>query len=262
MSESTELARATPDVGTLIQFAIERNSGPETMQGLYDLAKRMKEDAAEEAFNVAFTKFQQICPPIVKDKKAPNNRFASLENIKKVIQPYLAECSLSYSFTAGFTDTSVKAVCTVRHIAGHSKQSEFVAPISDVIRSKTGNVVTNGMQMTAMSHTYAKRYALVDALGLTIADEDTDGYMPPQPREDAPIVQPRPDRVNGEDVKKLIDYWKETQDAYGRPQTIEEFTAFSAANGGPSKDCNKHGSWTPESITSVGRAIDKLQGVK
>lgn len=260
MSDSTELARSTPDVATLIQFAIEKQCDAPTMQGLYDLAKRAKEDAAEEAFNVAFTRFQNSCPPIIKDKKAPNNRFASLENIKRVIQPFLAECNLSYSFTATFTDGCVKAVCTVRHIAGHAKQSEFVAPISDVIKSKTGNVVTNGMQMTAMSHTYAKRYALVDALGLTIADEDTDGNHPPQTREDAPIVQPRAERVNGDDVRKLIDYWKETQDAFGRPQTIEEFTAFSAANGGPSKDCNKHGSWTPASITSVGRAIDKLRG--
>lgn len=262
MSDSTELARSTPDVATLIQFAIEKQCSSETMQGLYDLAKRAKEDAAEEAFNVAFTRFQNICPPIIKDKRAPNNRFASLENIKRVIQPFLAECNLSYSFTATFVDNCVKAVCTVRHISGHAKQSEFVAPISDVIKSKTGNVVTNGMQMTAMSHTYAKRYALVDALGLTIADEDTDGNHPPQVREDAPVVQVRKERVSPEDLKELHAYWRETMDALSGDQSAESFRAFIVENGGPDKEPNKAGAWTPEQLTSVGRAVDRLRGEK
>lgn len=260
MNDSTELSRSTPDVATLIQFAIEKQCDAPTMQGLYDLAKRAKEDAAEEAFNVAFTRFQNSCPPIIKDKKAPNNRFASLENIKRVIQPFLAECNLSYSFTATFTDGCVKAVCTVRHIAGHAKQSEFVAPISDVIKSKTGNVVTNGMQMTAMSHTYAKRYALVDALALTIADEDTDGN-PPAAREGGPVAQPRNDRVSKEDLSDLHGYWKETMDALGGDQSTDAFRKFIVDNGGPSESPNQAGRWTREQLTSVGRAVDSLRGV-
>lgn len=264
MSESTELARATPDVGALLQTAVTNNLGPEAMRELFELHRDIEANNARKAFFDAIQRFQERCPPIVKDRTAGagsySYRYATLEEIASVIRPHLAECGLSYSFDCTMGDGSITTTCRVRHVAGHSETSTFTAPID-------GTAKMNAMQKTASATSYANRYALRNALGLTIAEEDDDGHAaspvePPSQRQGGPTAQPRAERVSKDDLADLHGYWKETMTGLGADTSPEAFRQFIVDNGGPALEPNKTNSWSKDQVTSVGKAVDRLRGEK
>jgi hypothetical protein len=62
----------------------------------------------------------------------------------------------------------VEVTCKINHINGHSQDAKFTAPIDPAAK-------VNDMQKTASALSYARRYALQLALGITTTDEDDDG---------------------------------------------------------------------------------------
>ncbi len=74
MTETTEpttaIATRGVDVQSLIERAIEKDAGVETIERLLDLAKRVKDENARDAYNDAMAEFQAKCPPIYKIKEA------------------------------------------------------------------------------------------------------------------------------------------------------------------------------------------------
>lgn len=264
MTTETQLVRVESrlDVGALLQHAITEKASPENMSQLYALAREMKADSAREAFNLAMQKFQETCPPIVKDRTADTGkykyRYATLEEIAGVIRKPLADVGLSYSFDCELLSNQITSTCRIRHIDGHSETSKFTAPID-------GNAAMNAMQKTASATSYANRYALRNALGLTIAEEDDDGRavtptQAPEPRQGGPVAVERAKRVEKQELLDLHTYWKETMDAYGRDQGGEAFRAFIVEHGGPSEKPTEASRWTREQLISVGRAVDDLRG--
>jgi hypothetical protein len=61
--------------------------------------------------------------------------------------------------------------CVVTHAGGHSKRSKMTLPVD----SKAG---CSEQQKYGAAQTYAQRYSLIQALGLTTCDEDDDGNAP------------------------------------------------------------------------------------
>lgn len=161
-------------VESLIGQAIEKGLPVETMERLFALREKVKAEYAKEQFTQALADFQKDCPIVEKNKKVLNKdgrtlryQYASIDNIIGSIKAPLSQNGLAYSFSVEQTENKIKATCIITHIAGHSSTSSFEIPID-----KEGYMTEP--QKYASALTYAKRYALTNALGLVGTEEDTD----------------------------------------------------------------------------------------
>jgi len=177
MAKTKEIAVSKPQessVETFISQAIAVNAPIETMERLFDLRAKVKAELAKEAFVVALADFQSACPIIAKTKKVMNKDgrtvryvYAPIDAIVEQIKMPLAKNGLSYTFTVENDDNLIKATAKVTHKLGHSETSTFSIPID-----KEGYMTAP--QKIASALTFAKRYALCNALGISTGDEDTD----------------------------------------------------------------------------------------
>lgn len=178
----TAIAVAQPvvPVETLIGKAIEQGISVEGLERLLAMRDRLRAEDARAAFFEAMTGFQADCPVIGKTRTARiesrtggsyTYRYAPLEVIVAAVSPILHRYGLSYRFDTRFEDNppAQHVICTVTHVQGHSESSEFRSPVDSSARM-------NVMQQSAAAQTYAKRYALVNALGILTGDEDNDGH--------------------------------------------------------------------------------------
>lgn len=163
----------------LLAEAVKKGLPVETMERLIALRERIKAEAAREAFYLAMSQFKSLCPRISKTKVVRNTngsvryKYAAIDDISAAIDVHLNNLGLSYSFDMAFEDRSGKdyeiATCVVKHVAGHSERSAFKVPV------EFGNGM-NAVQAFGSASTYARRYALCNAFGLT-PDEDDDAII-------------------------------------------------------------------------------------
>ncbi len=161
-------------VDVFISKAIEANLPVETMEKLFALREKARAEQAKEAFVHAMSVFQGKCPVIKKTKKVLNKdgqtvryMYAPIDSIVEQIKSPLAECGLSYTWNVKNEQGYMTAVVTITHMYGHSESSEFKVPID------TEGYMT-APQKYASALTFAKRYSLCNALGISTGDEDTD----------------------------------------------------------------------------------------
>ena len=161
-------------VDTFISKAIEANMSVETMEKFFVLRDKARAEFAKSAFVRAMSLFQGKCPIIKKTKRVLNKdgqtvryTYAPIDSIVEQIKESLAESGLSYTWTVKNDDKFIAAIATVTHLNGHSESSEFKVPID------TEGFMT-APQKYASALTFAKRYSLCNALGISTGDEDTD----------------------------------------------------------------------------------------
>jgi hypothetical protein len=95
--------------------------------------------------------------------------YASLDDIAATIRKPLGEHGFSYRWSDAIVEPGKLTLsCVVSHAGGHSKSSSITLPTE----SKAG---CSEAQKVGAILTYAQRYSLINALGLTSCDEDTDG---------------------------------------------------------------------------------------
>ncbi len=161
----------------LLEAAVDKNLPVESMEKLVALYERVADRQAASDFAAAMAAFQAECPPIPKTSTAKiattsganySYTYAELDEIAKVIGPALHGRGLSYSWDSTVTDGQLVCTCTVRHANGHSQPASFACPIDD--RAKMSEP-----QKYAAALTYARRQSLIQALGLTTTDGDSDG---------------------------------------------------------------------------------------
>lgn len=167
----------------MIDKASEHGLTAETMGKFMDLYDRAKRDAAKEQYNTAYSAFKAECPPVqrrtenpqfkvTRDGRTENRRFASLEDIEATVREPLGRHGLSFQWSDAKVDSGMLTLhCVVRHVGGHSESSAVSLPID----SKAG---CSEQQKYGIVMTYAQRYSLIQALGLTSCDEDEDGNEP------------------------------------------------------------------------------------
>jgi len=162
------------EVSQFIQQAIENKLPVETMEKLFSLREKVKAEKAREAFVEAMASFQDEIPVIQKTKKVLNKdgrtiryQYAPIESIVDQIKSALVKNNLSYSWDVENKEGFIKAIAKVTHILGHSETSSFEVPVD-----KEGFMTAP--QKYASALTFAKRYSLCNALGISTADEDTD----------------------------------------------------------------------------------------
>jgi len=179
LSKPNDAGLAAPDYRDLMRAALDKGTeGVEALERLVALQERWEERNAARAFNDALRDFQRDCPAIKKSKTAQivskrsgsrwSYTFAPLEEITRTIRPILERYGLSYSWDSTVTDKALACVCTVRHVDGHSITATFSCPVE---MSDQRSIAQNH----AATLTYARRQSLVQALGLTTADDDHDG---------------------------------------------------------------------------------------
>jgi len=159
----------------LISEAIKTKVSVETMEKVLAMRRELKAEWAKEQFDVAMSNFQMDCPIIEKkkivyekNKKDIRYKYASLESIVDQAKSFISENGLSYSLNVLTKDNMLKVICIVKHISGHSENSEFTVPIG------SENYMSDVQKYGARA-TFAKRYAFCNAFGILTGDEDTDG---------------------------------------------------------------------------------------
>ena len=145
------------------------------MERFMDLQDRYEKKQAAEQFGQALSLFQAKCPKIEKKRGVslrgnpdqPDYYFASYQDIMDQIKPTLESCGLSVTFsTESLEGQSIRCTCSIR-CSAHVERSTFDLPIPTQMK-------VNSSQQMGAANSYAKRYALVNALNIPVGDEDND----------------------------------------------------------------------------------------
>lgn len=175
MSKKTKevAVQETKQVDSFIDKAIAVNAPVETLERLFALHEKVEARNAKAQFVQAVADFQKDCPKIEKSKKVNGKdgklryQYAPLDAIHDQIKEHVAKHGLSYRWDVEQPDGEMKVTVTLTHVGGHSETSTLSIPIdSDGYMTQP--------QKYASAQTYAKRYTLLNVLGITTADEDTD----------------------------------------------------------------------------------------
>lgn len=158
-----------PSIDDMMLRAVEQG-GKEAVEALAELIalRNQEEDrAAERAMVEALAAFQEDCPPIKRTADGHHGKFASLDEIVRVVRPLLAKHGLTFAHNGTMTeDGRVRVTCTLEHVAGATRTATFEGP-----PDKSGG--KNPIQEMASTRSYLRRYTLTDVLGLsTEADDD------------------------------------------------------------------------------------------
>jgi hypothetical protein len=162
------------DVSGFIQQAIQKKLPVEVMERLFVLHKEVKAEQAKEEFVLALANFQAKVPIIKKTKKVLNKdgrtiryMYAPMDSVIQQIKKPLADNGFSYTWDSSREEKHIKVVCKLTHIAGYREKSTFDIPIVD-------SQYMTSPQSYATAQSYAKRYTLLNVLGIGTADEDND----------------------------------------------------------------------------------------
>lgn len=162
------------EVAGFISQAIEKNLPVETMERLFTLHKEVKSEHAREEFVSALADFQAECPVIKKTKQVLNKdgktvrySYAPIDSVIEQIKKTLADNGFSYNWDSVREEKHIKVVCKLTHKAGHFETSTFDIPI-------VPSEYMSSPQSYATAQSYAKRYTLLNVLGIGTAEEDND----------------------------------------------------------------------------------------
>lgn len=151
--------------------------GVEVLERLHVIAKEERAHTAKSACAKAMVAFRAEMPVVT--KLAPGQHgvthvgtrtkgmYAPFDAITSILDPIAARHGLTYRFDREVKDGKDYILCLVTHEGGHEFSSRFPAP-SDKGPGR------NDIQAIASGETYAKRYALIAAFGITTADPDDD----------------------------------------------------------------------------------------
>ena len=192
-------------VESMIMTAIKEKVDPETMKQFLAMRKELKAEWAREQFILAMANFQSELKEIKKTKEVKNDagkllyKYAPLDAIVSQAKEPLAKNGLSYSVKTEVATDKVKSIVTIRHIAGHSEDSEMETPLA----TKTG--IMSQPQQIAATATFTKRYAFMNALGIMTGDEDNEAALTPATQGQIEDAMAKLDQCM--DLPKLKEVW-------------------------------------------------------
>lgn len=117
----------------------------------------------------ALSKFQDVCPAIVKSANNPffKSKYASLDDIQRHIRPHLKTAGLVVTQANVVIDGAPYVESRVWDVSsGENIASQFPVIVGKVSAQDYGSAVS-----------YAKRYSLTGLLNLIVADEDDDASV-------------------------------------------------------------------------------------
>jgi hypothetical protein len=162
---------------SLIFEGIQNGMPVETMEKLLAMRRELKAEQAKREYDIAMANFQDECPIIKNKKSVPTKSgkiaysYAPIETIVEIVKPILTKHGFSYSIKTATTPEMVTATCISKHTSGHSEETSF-----SVERGSRTDVMSNS-QVTAAALSFATRYALRNAFGITTAGEDREEML-------------------------------------------------------------------------------------
>ena len=171
----------------LMQTAVEKLDSESAsgvvavIERLVDLKLKVDAETAKKDFFSALNRFQEQCPSINRSSTAKvatsggssySYKYAELDEIVRTIKPLIFKNGFSFTWDSETTDSKIKCTCHLRHEKGHETTSSFESPVPNKLGAQ------NIIQISASVLTYIKRQTLVEILGLTMTDQDTDGIPP------------------------------------------------------------------------------------
>lgn len=139
---------------------------------LVKLSEHMEDRKAEKEFAKAFNALQAEMPRVQAKKAVPNRdgsiryKFAAFEEIMEQIAPFLLKHGFTIFFSMRFADSRIVQTCTLQHISGYKRSNEFA------VRIGSGPPSASESQADGAASTYAKRFALCNALNIVIETDD------------------------------------------------------------------------------------------
>lgn len=161
----------------LISRAIDKNASVDTMERLLAMRRELKAEYAKEEFDKAMANFQASCPEIVKTKEVKTKsgqvayRYAPIEVIVRQVKEVMQANGFSYRIQTKTENNLVKSTCIVKHITGHSEETDMEVPLGNKTQ------VMSDSQVVAAASTFSKRYAFCNAFGILTGDGDNDGQV-------------------------------------------------------------------------------------
>jgi hypothetical protein len=183
MSDKLEIVKSEsqlPSVANMLQAVIQQGvteqnvAALERLCGLYE---RMQASDAEKQFAAAFVGLQAEMPKVNATKAVPNNdgttryKFAPFEEIMRQVTPMLQKYGFTVSFSNRYEENRLVETCTLQHVEGHKRSNDFA------VRIGSGPPKASESQADGAAATYAKRFALTDALNIVVEHLDNDARM-------------------------------------------------------------------------------------
>lgn len=165
------------EISAFMRIAVEKGDVA-TIDKLASLYERAAEKSAEQQFNSALTAFQNEAKVIGKNRKVEYvNKsgvktaygFVDFEHLTEQIRPLLDKHGLAFSHDTSIDEKQMMTVtCTLRHVLGHREKSSFTLPTT------AQTPAMSDQQRYAAALTFARRYTLIQALGLATGEIDAD----------------------------------------------------------------------------------------
>ena len=228
-----KLARAEHPAAAITRMmdaAVAKGLSPGDLEKFIELHERVSDRFAEQQFNEAFARFHSERPKIVRRCENPqfkitrngvrvNSKYASKEDIMHACLPTLTACGLTVSWgSPALSEGFVAIPCIVAHVGGHKRPTAYPFPTTTDAR----NTAPSPAQMWASTMSYAERYSLKAALGLTdVDDDDTDGNIPAG--TDEPITE-----AQARDLNDLILETNANREAFLRFYSTRSHTTLKA----------------------------------
>ena len=182
------IVKPTSSPMDMLATAIANGLPIETITQLVALNNQQEDRNALREFNAAKAAFQRECPPVHKNKTANiatrsgakfGYSFSSLDEIQRTVSPFLHKNGFSFRWTNAVNGGVIEVNCILVHSNGHSETSTFTCAIDTAAGMSE-------QQKVAAALSFARRQSLVQVLGLTSCDDDTDAAEHPQPPDGSP----------------------------------------------------------------------------
>lgn len=170
----------------------------------------MSEEIGELA--AALVKVQAEIKDAEKTSKSYNGKYAALDLIYAIIRPCLSKHGIAFKQDlVSQNPTEIKIQTWLIHSSGQYMMSELTVAVPAAAQK------TNALQQVGIAASYARRYAIMGAVGITQKDEDDDAdsftdrarelpkaepYQPEKPQQAIPLI-------NIDQETQLIDLIKE-----------------------------------------------------
>jgi hypothetical protein len=177
----TEAPAPLPSVAQMLD-AVIKGGVNETNVGVLDkllgLYERVQAKDAEKEFAKAFRSLQDEMPKVKAEEIVPDRsgktkfKFARYETIMDQIEPLLKKHGFTVSFSQKMEADRVTVSCFMQHLAGHTRETTFT------VRVGSGPYGASETQADGAAGTYAKRFAICDALNIKISKAAGDADDP------------------------------------------------------------------------------------
>lgn len=172
---------------SLLRAAKDPTVDAAKVRELYVIAKEIRQDFAEEAFNNAMSACQAEMRPIAADAENPqtHSRYASYAQLDRALRPIYTKhgFAISYDEAESPKPDHVRVLAYVTR--GAYTRTYRRDMCADGKGAKGGDVMTK-THATGSANSYGARYLLKGIFNVAVGEDDTDGNPPPSKIAETP----------------------------------------------------------------------------